>query len=125
MNDNPFVGAYEAALAQIYDAKGELDSAYKYSAIAYEKLPNNLYHAGYYIRTLQKMKKYNDVGDVYKNYKQKYEALDYYFIMSVYDPEFEYDRDSLRFHLLNVEKNILIIVFLSWHFRKITMVEMY
>ncbi|MDA9276233.1 O-antigen ligase family protein [Flavobacteriaceae bacterium] len=104
LNDNPFVGAYEASLAQIYDAKGELDSAYKYSAIAYEKLPNNLYHAGYYIRTLQKMKKYNDVVDVYKNYKQKDEAIDYYFIMSVYDPEFEYDMDSLRFDLLNVRK---------------------
>lgn len=104
LRDNPFIGAYEASLAEIYDATEELDSALKYSAIAYEKLSNNLYHAGYYIKTLQKMKKYDEVVNVYKNYKQKDEAIDFYFIQSIYDSVFKYDKDSLRHELLRVRK---------------------
>lgn len=103
-NDNPFVGAYEASLAQIYDAKGETDSALKYSSIAYTKLPNNLYHAGYYIRTLQKLKRFDDVVEVYKNYNGDDEALDYYYILSIYNPEYNFNKDSLKIELLNVRK---------------------
>ncbi len=103
-NDNPFIGAYEASLAQIYDAKGETDSALKYSSIAYNKLPNNIYHTGYYIRTLQKLKRFDDVIEVYKNYKDEDEAIDYYYILSIYNPESNFDKDSLRLELLNVRK---------------------
>ena len=41
--------------------------------------------------------------------------------MSVYDPEFEYDRDSLRFHLLNVRKypnNSFLLAFQENYYRR-------
>ena len=102
--DNPFIGIYEAKLAHIYNDREEYDSAYKYASIAYNKLSNNLYHAGHLIKSASELDKYDVVGDVFKNNgKNNQEGIWYYFLKTMYDDskKANISRDSLQ--LVSIE----------------------
>lgn len=104
-NDNPFLGVYEGKLGQIYSDLEMLDSSYKYSKIAYNKLSNNLLHAGYFMESLVDLKKYDELKGVFhKNKNNKEEGVWYNFIKGVYNPESDYNKDSLLFYLTDARR---------------------
>jgi len=97
--DNPFIGIYEAKLANIYNDLEQYDSAFKYATIAYDKLSNNLYHAGHLIKSASELKKFDIVKKVFdKNRKYNEEGIWYFFLRTMYanSVESEIDIDSLR-----------------------------
>ncbi len=99
-NDNPFLGVYEGALGHIYNEKNMPDSSYKYSKIAYNKLPHNLLHAAYLMEALLELEYYDELKEVFHNEKTyAREGVWYNFIKGVYNPNSNYEKDSLLIYL--------------------------
>ena len=63
-NDNPFLGVYEGKLGQIYYDLEMIDSSYKYSRLAYNKLSKNLLHAGYLMNSLVELQYEDEMNEV-------------------------------------------------------------
>ena len=100
LNDNPFLGVYEGKLGRIYYELGEPDSTYKYSKIAYNKLPHNLLHAAYLMDAMVELEIYDELKQLF-HLEKKYqdEGVWYNFLRGVYNPNANYSQDSLLIHL--------------------------
>ena len=104
-NDNPFLGVYEGKLGRIYDELEIPDSSYKYSKIAYNKLPHNLLHAAYYMESMVNLNLYEELVETFHKEKQiQSEGVWYNFIRGVYDPDSNYPKDSLAIYLTEARR---------------------
>ena len=71
-SSNPYSSFNEAFLGEIYLALRETDSAYHYSKIAFESLPNNPVHFGHYSKSLLLKKKYREIKSAFDRIKDKH-----------------------------------------------------
>ena len=99
-NDNPFLGVYEGKLGRIYYELDMPDSTYKYSKIAYNKIPRNELHAAYLMSSMVDLNLFDELIDTFhKEKKIQSEGVWYNFIRGVYNPASNYPIDSLRIYL--------------------------
>ena len=97
--DNPFIGFYEGKLSSIYNHFGKYDSAYKYSKIAYQKLPNNLLHAGNLMLSIWgSNKNFDEANQIFEYNKKYYEEPVWEFYMRIISsPSSNFNKDSLPY----------------------------
>ena len=104
-NDNPFLGVYEGKLGQIYYDLEMIDSSYKYSRLAYNKLSKNLLHAGYLMNSLVELQYEDEMNEVfYRNKNYEEEGLWHNYIRGIYNPAFNTNKDTLLFYLKKARK---------------------
>ena len=70
---NPYLKFNENILSEIYLAIKEIDSAYFYSKIAFEAVPNNPANFGHYSKALIYKKKYRDIKSAFERVKDNYD----------------------------------------------------
>lgn len=66
MKDNPYIRFPENLLAQFYLNDQKIDSAYHYSKIAFENLPNNMPHYDTYMKSLVLKKDLNSIDSAFE-----------------------------------------------------------
>lgn len=80
---NPYIGVSENLIGQLYYNQNNYDSSYKYSKIAFEKLPNNYLHRAVFINSLFKLDS-NDVAEkIFKTYLNKNTKADWRNFMTI------------------------------------------
>ena len=69
---NPYLGVSESVRAQYYfNTNSSYDSAYKYSKMAFEKLPNNVNHSDVYFNIISSKGKEKELKQAFKKISYK------------------------------------------------------
>ena len=77
-NDNPYLYYSEILKSQIFQEKGQLDSAYYYAKKAFKGLPNNQLHSTRFLSLLEKLNKKEDLNLFYEQIKRKNNINDHF-----------------------------------------------
>lgn len=97
---NPYIGAAENIYAQIFFNKGEYDSSYKYSRLAFEKIPNNQLHGSVYINSLIMLDSLQIATEIFDSIKYKTPAHYNSFLKSLFEL-----RDTIYIYQILNESN--------------------
>lgn len=116
------LGMTDVKKAEVYFAKNKFDSLFKYSNLAYDKLPNNSAHVIWRLKALSTFNKYSEILKMFNSIKKYGQETDTYFyfatVLNFYD---NYKTDiivsqakeaKLKFNTSTYEPLLLVLNFI-------------